>query len=467
MAKKKNAPTVRGFFLDDEEKNGALVIKELKDVTLGELAKGYIDNSENTEGGVYGWDGKLEIRPKFQRAFVIDGNVDWQNALIHSVLNNRPIGVMYFGEKYNGNGKTYINIDGQQRLMTLCSFINGDLTLKMSDKNGKVKSVNFDSEEISDDWRNRIKQYRPSIKVCAGSEEALLEWFITINQPISELTAQELRNAAYNGAFVEAAKRIFATTKKTASLTVENGDIMSDSSIYCYKKYSKSLEPERQDVLEMALDWVSYRDYRDCGLNKAERIESYMSTHRGDDNANDVLNFYKTVIDWVNDIFFHNYIPNSYQSLASQNWVKMYLNYNGITNSYTDEQKTHITERCKFFIGLGAGLYRKSDGIYEWVLRGEKMEEVNEYLSLRTFKPEDRQRMYNSQGGIDPIDGLHYDITEMEAHHINPWRLGGPTDYDNLVMLCKKSHTDIDVLGLTPDDVRKKRDEVRKRQGNL
>ena len=40
-------------------------------------------------------------------------------------------------------------------------------------------------------------------------------------------------------------------------------DIMSDNSIYCYKKYSKSLEPERQDVLEMALDWVSYRDYRD------------------------------------------------------------------------------------------------------------------------------------------------------------------------------------------------------------
>ena len=465
MAKNKNVSTVRGFFLDNEEKNGALVIKELKNVTLGELAKGYVDNSENTEGGVYGWDGQLEIRPKFQRAFVVDGNIAWQTALIHSVLNNRPIGVMYFG--LADNGKKYMDIDGQQRLMTLCSFINGDLTLKMLDKNGKVKSVNIDSEEISDEWRNRIKQYTPSIKVCTGSEEALLEWFITINQPISELTAQELRNAAYNGVFVEAAKRIFATTKKTANLTVENGDIMSDSSIYCYKKYSKSLEPERQDVLEMALDWVSYRDYRDCGLNKAERIESYMLAHRNDDNADDVLNFYKTVIDWINDIFFHDYTPKSYQSLASQNWVEMYLNYSGITNSYTDEQKIHITERCKFLIGLGADLYSKSDGIYEWVLRGEKMDEVNEYLSLRTFKPEDRQKMYNSQGGIDPIDGLHYDITEMEAHHIKPWRLGGPTDYDNMVMLCKKSHTNIDILGLTPDDVRKKRDKIRKEQGNL
>ena len=51
MAKNKNVSTVRGFFLDNEEKNGALVIKELKTVTLGELAMGYVDNSENTEGG--------------------------------------------------------------------------------------------------------------------------------------------------------------------------------------------------------------------------------------------------------------------------------------------------------------------------------------------------------------------------------------------------------------------------------
>ena len=132
MARNKNASTIRGFFLDNEEKNGALVIKELKNVTLGELAKGYVDNSENTEGGVYGWDGQLEIRPKFQRAFVVDGNIAWQTALVHSVLNNRPIGVMYFG--LADNGKKYMNIDGQQRLMTLCSFINGDLTLKMLDK---------------------------------------------------------------------------------------------------------------------------------------------------------------------------------------------------------------------------------------------------------------------------------------------------------------------------------------------
>lgn len=459
MAKKKKSKTlsaVRGFFIEEERKNGALVIDELKDITLGELAEGFIDNSEDVEGGVYGWNGKLEIRPKFQRSFVVDGNTDWQSALIHSVLNRRPIGTMYFG--LADNGKTYINIDGQQRLMTLLSFINGDLTLKMLDSNGKIKHVNIDSEDMPDNWRRRIRQYTPKIMVCKGTEEALLAWFITINQPISELTPQELRNAAYNGSFVECAKRIFSMTKTTASLTDDNGDIMCDDSIYCFKKYSSGLEADRQEVLEMALDWISLRDYGK-DIPASIRIESYMNAHRDDENANDILNFYKSVIDWVNDIFFHNYTPNSYQSLASQDWARMYIEYRNFTNAFTDEDKLHITERCKFYIGMGADLYTKSDGIYEWVLRGEKQDE--EYMvNVRSFKPADRKKMYIAQGGFDPISRKYYDISEMDAHHIIPWRLGGATDYFNLVMLSKETHNNLDILGLSPNEILNKRDEL-------
>jgi hypothetical protein len=460
MGKKRKAVTaVRGFFLEEERKNGALIIDELKDITLGELAEGYVDNSENIEGGVYGWNGNLEIRPKFQRSFVVDGNVEWQSALIHSVLNKRPIGTMYFG--LADNGKMYINIDGQQRLMTLLSFINGDLTLKMTDVDGRIKNVNIDSEEMPDQWRRRIKQYTPKIMVCKGSEEALLSWFITINQPISELTSQELRNAAYHGSFVECAKRIFSVTKATAEFTEENGDIMCCDSIYCYKKYSSGLEPERQDVLEMALDWISLRDYGK-EIPKSARIECYMNTHRHDDNANDLLFFYKSVIDWVNDIFFHNYTPNSYQSLASQDWARMYIEYHNYTEGFTEDKKIHITERCKFYIGMGSDLYSKSDGIYEWVLRGEKKEE--EYMiHVRAFKPEDRRRMYNAQGGYDPISGKKCDITEMHGHHIKPWRLGGSTDYFNLVMLSEETHNNLDILGLSPEDILMKRDELIKK----
>jgi hypothetical protein len=42
---------------------------ELKEITVRELTNGYEDNEEN---GVLGYDGKLDIRPPFQREFVYD-----------------------------------------------------------------------------------------------------------------------------------------------------------------------------------------------------------------------------------------------------------------------------------------------------------------------------------------------------------------------------------------------------------
>ena len=40
---------------------------ELKQITIGEVVKGYQDN---LEAGVVGYDSKLDIRPPYQREFV-------------------------------------------------------------------------------------------------------------------------------------------------------------------------------------------------------------------------------------------------------------------------------------------------------------------------------------------------------------------------------------------------------------
>ena len=75
---------------------------------------------------------------------------------------------------------------------------------------------------------------------------------------------------------------------------------------------------------------------------------------------------------------------------------------------------------------------------YEWVIRGCKDEDVNTYLSLRGFGEKDKDNMYMSQGGIDPIDGKHYPMDEMHAHHIKSWRDGGVSDFENLVWLSNE-----------------------------
>ena len=98
-------------------------------------------------------------------------------------------------------------------------------------------------------------------------------------------------------------------------------------------------------------------------------------------------------------------------------------------------------------------------------MRGEKDDEINTFLHLRNFTDEDKSARYNAQGGIDPIDGQHYEMKDMEAHHIKSWKNGGDSKYDNLVWLSKKSHRDYHNgdLNITADELRKKRDELCKK----
>lgn len=453
------------FFLEDENVTGTLKIKRLTNLTLGEIANGFVDNSEDVSGGVYAWNGDLEIRPKFQRAFVVDSNKRWQTELIHSVLNNRPIGTMYFG--VSNNGKKYIVIDAQQRLITLCSFINNENALPMyNKKTNTVEDVLFD--QLDEEWQRAIKTYKPQINVCYGSEEELLSWFITINQPISELTPQELRNAAYNGIWNESAKMRFSKVKESAHLTEKNVDFLSVDGDYYYGNYSSKKRPERQEVLEMAIRWAALQH----GLNGIGKdidiIDSYMEMYKdSDDNASDLVQCYKNVIDWVNNTFFHDGKPKnakSYQSVRNQDWGYLYAKYGRKESpdyiELTEEQKDHISKRTKEIVGYGSAMYQTSEGVYEWVLRGEKIEEENEFLHLRKFSDEDKQKMYISQKGLDPINGQHYEIEDMEGHHIIPWRNGGLTTFDNLVMLSKDTHKNLDCLGLTPNDIKAKRDAL-------
>lgn len=462
-------------------KVGALKADSINNVTLGELARNYEDKSNTNEGGVTAWDGRLEVRPKFQRAFVVDGNKNWQSDLLDSVVNGLPIGVIYFGKKDDG---TYINIDGQQRLMTLLSFIHNDLSLSRQNEDGSSIEVIFNT--LPKDWQDRILNYCPEIKVCTGSEEEMLAWFTRINKPICVLTPQELRNASHNGPFVESIKQYFAKVRSRGAVTALNGQYLDDRnpSPYFYGKWSKGLAPERQEVVELVLDWVSYHEFlnsNDSGtknivkeVDKDTRIEYYMSIHRKDNNCSGAKSYYETVIDWVNDVFFHDNKfpknPREWQNIQSQDWNVIYEKYHD--KQLTSDEKEYITNRCAELIGMGAALYNKSNGIYEWVIRGEKDEDIPTFLHLRPFKEDDKSKMYKLQGGdetkgaIDPIDGNRYKLEELHAHHIVSFRSGGLSILDNLVLVSPTSHKRIHDSEFTREKVKELRNAIVKSNGH-
>ena len=90
-------------------------------ITVKDLATGYVNDSEiDPEKGVYAYSGKLCVRPAFQRSFVY--NTKQENAVIDTALKGFPLNIMYWVD--NGDG-TYDCLDGQQRTISLCNFVDG------------------------------------------------------------------------------------------------------------------------------------------------------------------------------------------------------------------------------------------------------------------------------------------------------------------------------------------------------
>ena len=422
-------------------------------IKVRDIVEGYVDNSINEEGGITSMNGRLNIRPKYQRAYIADMKPMWRENLINSILCGFPINRIYIGvDETDIEGKDFKDwslemLDGQQRTKTICDYVKSDFSILI---NGDVTFFHN-----LGDRENIILDYPIDVTYCIGSESARIAWFKRINQPNSILVPQELRNATYVGEWLEYAKKFFSATSSQA-----RKQITDKEDKYCASNYSSGRSIERSEYLELAIDWIAYDKYVDLRGkdNEDERIVRYMAEHQHDTNADEIINHYKTVIDWVNDIFFHDGLPKSWQSVRSQDWGRMYSQYKNVELS--EEEKIHISKRTKEIISYGAAIYQKSDGIYEWVLRGEKDDEINTYLHLRRFTDEDKSARYNAQGGIDPIDGKHYDITQMHAHHLKSWKNGGDSKYDNLVMLSEENHRLFHNgdLNITTEELRKKRD---------
>ncbi len=349
-------------------------IKEVK-ITIRNLTKGYHDHEEN---GVVAFDGKLDVRPPYQREFIY-GEKE-RNAVINTVFNKFPLNTMYWAVREDG---TYEIIDGQQRTISICQYVNGDFAFNF---------MYF--HNLPADKQNAFLDYELTVYLCEGTESEKLDWFRVINIAGKTLTDQELRNAVYAGSWVSDAKRYFS---KTACPAFKIGSkLLSGSAL-------------RQDYLETAIDWISKGN-----------IEVYMGNHQHDSDASALWIYFQSVITWVN-AKFKNYRP----AMKGVPWGFLYNKYK---DAVLDPEK--IEAETKRLV-LDDDVTNKK-GIYSYILTGDE-----KYLSIRAFSEAQKLAAYEFQFGICPICGNHFEIEEMEADHITPWSEGGKTSAENCQMLCK------------------------------
>ena len=234
---------------------------QLHNFKVKDVFTGYADSEEE---GVVGYGGRLDIRPKYQREFVYDEKK--RAAVIDTINKGFPLNVMYWVKT---GDDTYEVLDGQQRTISFCQYLNGDFSF-----DGKY------AHNLTPDQREKIENYDLFIYICEGTDSEKLDWFKIINIAGEKLTDQELRNAVYAGPWLTDAKRHFSKTGCPAYGLAEK--YMSGS-------------PIRQDYLESALKWISNGN-----------ITEYMSTHQHDDNASELWQYFQTVISWV-QMLFPNY----------------------------------------------------------------------------------------------------------------------------------------------------------------
>lgn len=359
-------------------------------IKVAQLVDGYRDLDWD---GVFGFGGKLDIRPKYQREFIYD--LDRQRKVIDTVINHRPLNIMYWVQRQDGN---YDLLDGQQRTLSICHFLDGKFAIL--DRNGE--KVYFYS--MSDEDKQKILDYDLEICICDGSENEIYDWFRTININGLDLKPQEMLNATYTGEWLTDARRHFSKPNCAA---------------YGLAKDYLNGSVERQDYLETALKWINDGD-----------IQGYMAAHRNNPNAAELWNYFESVINWVKSVF-----KVYRKEMKGLNWGKFYNEFHGQTFN-PDEIEQRVSEL------MSDEEIQKQSGIYEYILTGNE-----KALSLRAFDGRERRIVYERQGGHCPYcdqetDGENrgkvYHIEEMEADHITPWSKGGQTTLDNCQMLCQR-----------------------------
>lgn len=374
---------------------------KLHEIPVKDIFNGYKDLGEDE--GVVGYGGKLNIRPKYQRNFVYD--LDQEQAVMDTVLHDFPLNVMYWVVTKDG----YEVLDGQQRTLSIMQYLDHKF---MIDVDGNQLYANG----LPDDLYDRVMNYKLMVYFCEGTTSEKLSWFKTVNIAGLKLTSQELRNIAYTGPWLSSAKTYFSKRGCVAKK-------MADP-------YVKG-DPNRQEILELALSWISD--------SQNMTIEEYMAKHREDEDAGELWMYWKKVIGWIRDTF-----SDVERQMKGLPWGEYY-------NKYKDNDYNSIKISDDVHKLLDDPEVTSKRGIWLYELTKDIEPNAIKHLSLRTFDQRDIKRKYDEQTKEAEEQGVsncpycakeHLDKiwkqSEMDADHIVPWSKGGVTEYSNLQMLCKK-----------------------------
>jgi hypothetical protein len=375
---------------------------DLKQYNVRETVEGFVYNE--LEGkGLYGLAGRLVIQPEYQRNYIYgDGKKDV--AVIDSLLNGYPLGLIYFND---GGAKLEV-LDGQQRITSIGRFVTGKFAIR---RDGREQTFS----SLPQEERDRIMGSILLVYVCTGTEKEIKDWFQTINIAGVPLNRQELLNAIYSGPFVTASKAVFSNS--------------GNANQQKWSSYVKG-DPKRQEVLEVALGWVA--------ASQGLTIDGYLAKHRQDAGIAGLQGYFDSVMGWIDGVFIRSPDPE----MRGLEWGRLYEEHHrkGYDPAAMDARISELR---------GDPAVQSRKGIYEYLLGGETQTQL---LNVRLFDDRTKRLAFDRQTTAAKAAGQSncslcavghsanarkiWDLKDMDADHVNAWSKGGSTDLANCEMLC-------------------------------
>ncbi|MGL5521780.1 MAG: HNH endonuclease family protein [Metamycoplasmataceae bacterium] len=358
---------------------------KLNKIKIKDIVKNFQDSDEE---GILGFDRKLNIRPKYKREYVY--NDEKRNEVIKTINKGLPLNIMYWIKNSNSSFEL---LDGQQRTLSFCHYINGDFSV-----NGKIFN------NLTEIEKYKILNYELDIYFCEGNDKEKLDLFKIINISGEKLTNQEIRNAIYAGEWLTDVNKKFSKT--------------NCPTYHLANKYILGSQI-RQKVLEKAIKWIANNNKEQLKGYK-NKIEDYMSIHQKDKDCSEIWLYFQNVINWVEKTF----ITYRKKEMRGLEWGFLYNKYH---NNKLNPNEIEI--RIKKLMEDEEIEDKKS--IYNYILSSNPSS-----LKIKKFSDSQKRSIYELQNGKCKICNKNFDIGQMKGDHIILWSAGGKTINSNCQMLC-------------------------------
>lgn len=391
-------------------------------------------------------DGDLDLQPNYQRKYVATPKI--ASKLIESIIMDVPIPVIYLAEEKDS---TYSVIDGQQRLTSFLSFING----KFPDGNTfKLTGLKVYKElnrklfaELDKEFQNKIRKTTLHTIVIKkeSNEDVKFEIFERLNTGSIKLNEDEIRNTVYRGEYI----------KLLAEL--EENETFHD--IVQKDNYKKRMIYRGMILRFFALSEKSYINYKPSMkqfCNKELRDNRYLSTEKVKEYKERFLHCVDLVKVVFGDKAFRRYIPAENEN-TSGNWTSTRINmalYDIQICGFVNHSKNEVLRNADFIREAMIDLMINSQDFINsieiqtsdkevlkrrfkiWL---EKLDDIigdNGY-EKRIFPYQIKKELFDKNPVCAISNQQILAIEDAEVDHIIPFSKGGETKIENAQLVLR------------------------------